>query len=736
MVGRRFFAVGIVAIGAIMGFCYSDASAILGDTATISGGEWNICISTGTSYTGSSFVANVTNEGFVSQLIFSDFYSEGCKAVKLAAGNYSVTMNKPMGVSSMEYTIAGNKLTFVTAPVSKYMNNFGEYRNTVGASKIEIRFDANGGTGSMAPISNLVPGASAILTNNSFMRQDYDFIGWNTEADGSGESYADGDTISFEHGGTKRLYAQWQEKPFAMLAMGSIVNAKMKKLAGSTGSVSTGTENTKIKAIKTAETLPTDFNETDEKYIISDASSPIKIHAWFDNTNSRGIIYVYTSADVINGGMDMAYMFTKMTNLADISGVSSWNTSRATKMNSMFSSDSKLLDLSALSEWNTSNVTNMSYMFRETRIASFDSLEAKQYPGKDYVSWDTSKVTNMFHMFYSNTNLSDISALGSWNVSNVSDMHEIFRGDSRLIDISALANWDTRSLNNAQGMFYSTGITDVSALETKQHPGNDYVSWDTSRITNMSTMFYNAKIEDISALASWNTSNVNNMSTMFAGTKISNVDALATRQYPGKNYVSWDISKVQGLSNMFKSASYLEDISALASWNTSNVASANNLFSGNTSLSDISALAYWDTSNMYQMDYMFDGDSSLEDISALASWDTSKVTKMDRMFEGTGITNTDALKTEQHIGNDYVSWDVSKVKSMSYMFSNTSNLFDVLALSSWNVSAVTDMQYMFQNVLNVSDFSPLNNWSLNSSLNKANMFKNVPSTTILPNWYQ
>lgn len=67
-----------------------------------------------------------------------------------------------------------------------------------------VTFNANGGTGTMAPESSAVPAA---LTKNTFAYVGRTFIGWNTLASGGGTSYADGAIYSFNANVT--LYAQW-----------------------------------------------------------------------------------------------------------------------------------------------------------------------------------------------------------------------------------------------------------------------------------------------------------------------------------------------------------------------------------------------------------------------------------------------------------------------------------------------------------------------------------------------
>ena len=71
-----------------------------------------------------------------------------------------------------------------------------------------ITFDANGGVGEMAAQTFEV-GVDTALNANTFTREGYRFIGWNTAADGSGATYADEGAI-LELTGDITLYAQWQ----------------------------------------------------------------------------------------------------------------------------------------------------------------------------------------------------------------------------------------------------------------------------------------------------------------------------------------------------------------------------------------------------------------------------------------------------------------------------------------------------------------------------------------------
>ena len=60
-------------------------------------------------------------------------------------------------------------------------------------------------------------GEYAALTENAFTRTGYAFNGWNTAADGSGTSYANGKSVkNLAAGGTVTLYAKWRPNTYSV----------------------------------------------------------------------------------------------------------------------------------------------------------------------------------------------------------------------------------------------------------------------------------------------------------------------------------------------------------------------------------------------------------------------------------------------------------------------------------------------------------------------------------------
>ncbi|MDO4620846.1 MAG: InlB B-repeat-containing protein [Lachnospiraceae bacterium] len=97
-----------------------------------------------------------------------------------------------------------------------YDKSTGKWSTTEPAAdkEIKISFNANEGTGEMEELTSK-SNEETTLTANAFTREGYDFKGWNTAADGSGDAYADGAAVTFEEDTV--LYAQWEKKTFKVV---------------------------------------------------------------------------------------------------------------------------------------------------------------------------------------------------------------------------------------------------------------------------------------------------------------------------------------------------------------------------------------------------------------------------------------------------------------------------------------------------------------------------------------
>ena len=96
-------------------------------------------------------------------------------------------------------------------PVEEDVVYTAQYRPAV----YKIRFDANGGAGTMAEQSHTYDRKQA-LTASAFTREGYRFTGWSTRGDGKGKAFTDKQAVSnllAHDGAVGTLYAQWQRIP-------------------------------------------------------------------------------------------------------------------------------------------------------------------------------------------------------------------------------------------------------------------------------------------------------------------------------------------------------------------------------------------------------------------------------------------------------------------------------------------------------------------------------------------
>ena len=131
--------------------------------------------------------------------------------------------------ATYQYNASSNAVT-IPITAAKLHNADGTYTETATAStgdvinyvngvwggeaptELTVTFEANGSAeypveGTMAP-QTVTAKTDTALNANTFTREGYNFTGWNTAADGTGTSYADGATVNLTENTT--LYAQWQ----------------------------------------------------------------------------------------------------------------------------------------------------------------------------------------------------------------------------------------------------------------------------------------------------------------------------------------------------------------------------------------------------------------------------------------------------------------------------------------------------------------------------------------------
>ena len=146
-------------------------------------------------------------------------------------GKYIQQGTPGKATATYQYNANGNNAVTIPITAAKLHNADGTYTETATANagdtinyvngvwggeepvQLTVTFEANGSTeypveGTMAP-QTVTAKTDTVLTTNTFTREGYNFTGWNTAADGSGDSYADGATVNLTENTT--LYAQWED---------------------------------------------------------------------------------------------------------------------------------------------------------------------------------------------------------------------------------------------------------------------------------------------------------------------------------------------------------------------------------------------------------------------------------------------------------------------------------------------------------------------------------------------
>ena len=102
-------------------------------------------------------------------------------------------------------TNADGKISRTLTKKCKYCG----YEENVTEYQVKLTYDANGGEGTIDSATG-VAGESVTVAENGFIRNDYTFTGWNTQADGKGTAYKAGDNFTLTDKDTV-LYAQWSK---------------------------------------------------------------------------------------------------------------------------------------------------------------------------------------------------------------------------------------------------------------------------------------------------------------------------------------------------------------------------------------------------------------------------------------------------------------------------------------------------------------------------------------------
>ena len=134
-----------------------------------------------------------------------------------AAGSKTIS-SCYISVAANKYIAQANSSTQTSCATGKHSAaHTVYYGNTSSCSwnTYTVKYNSNNGTGGSTASSSHTYGTAKELTANGFTRTNYNFNGWNTNADGTGTAYTDKQSVSnltTANGGTVNLYAQWKPK--------------------------------------------------------------------------------------------------------------------------------------------------------------------------------------------------------------------------------------------------------------------------------------------------------------------------------------------------------------------------------------------------------------------------------------------------------------------------------------------------------------------------------------------
>lgn len=428
----------LAALFASAGFCAAAGRIVnthsyrAGDEFTISsetGGQWNTAgfrLSSGMSYSGSPFWIKVrVGNDFTTTVSFPLEISEyettleikGLESYGSATVSYVLPMGEMTNLTRGVWETGGGFVLRAASNAVSPLNelvSYGIYTQHIAATPRprQISFNANGGSGSMAG-QTLTSGTPLTLTANSFTRASGEFLGWNTEADGSGTAYEDEATLNYaDVNGDLTLYAQWRVTSF--LDTGEHFDLKIKSLANPSlldhlddsaiwsdwNSVNGGS----ITSVQYVKSLPSGVDTSN--YVNLAVNGAIPVYAYLDGTD----IYIVSEANHLMANGDSSRMFYGFSGLSSVTSLNSF-----------------------LAVLDTSNVTDMTEMFYDLNFLGADSSEYR----KTFTlpeSFDTSNVLYMTRMFYGFGRLTrndggfsvSFKLPESFDTSNVVDMTRMF----------------------------------------------------------------------------------------------------------------------------------------------------------------------------------------------------------------------------------------------------------------------------------------------------------------------
>jgi surface protein len=296
-----------------------------------------------------------------------------------------------------------------------------------------ITYNANGGSGSVAQQSSKWAGQLK-LADSGFTKTAAGLSGWNTSADGSGNDYVLGQSVTIFNDMT--LYACWEKN--VLLKQGSSLNLTFRSVSNSaTNKIIfdnfTGNNEYVVDGVNKIAGLTSIGYADDEN-----------ISKIFRSTDNKTIYILVPIGWNIYANPNCENMFYFCTGLTTVE-FNNFNTSLVTTMYQLFRSCFELQSVD-LSGFDMSKVSTVWSMFTDCEKLTNVTFSSNM---------KSDAITNMGQMFAGCTILTSID-LSGFDTGNVRDMSNMFNGCYELTTIYvSSALWETNLVNSSNNMFGS-----------------------------------------------------------------------------------------------------------------------------------------------------------------------------------------------------------------------------------------------------------------------------------------
>lgn len=339
-----------------------------------------------------------------------------------------------------------------------------------------------------------------------------------------------------------------------------------------------------------------------------------------------------------------AYAFYNMKSLTTITGLSRWDTSKITTMNSMFKGCTGLKSLD-FSSFNTKNVTDFSSMMYGctglSKITVADTFATAYLPTPGYSTGLVYVNSRMGLTIAGNPS----SALSSYNFT--SDNRTVTYDTSTASDDesdnefpnedsdSTVAPAPTASMNVSNLAQAMTQLKE-SGTEIKAISFGDYQVPESAKVFDVSGIGSSAILAFVKDGENrlYVTNSAGGTLVFGEGNSISFDGDEAFADIENIEYQNVDTSQVTSAASAFSGMKKLTSIGGLENWNMSNITTMNRMCYQCEALQSIAGMEKWDTSKVTDMSEAFAGCLSLSDASPTDGWDTSSVTNKENMFAG------------------------------------------------------------------------------------------------------